>query len=746
MSTATAPIKIPRSIFDQLRRLRRKMTNWIVVHGLGRWLLVVLAVLAVDMLLDRLFKMDFAQRLIMLCVMAIIAGVYFGWRLIRPLMYGADDDALLFRVEESNQDLNESLITSFQLARRKDLNDLGVSPELTNETIRRGVEQAEKIDFGNSLDREKSLTNWLILGVGLILFGLLAVGVNQSDFFRTWFNRNILLGNDQWPQGTYLEIVGAEDGKLIVARGADKRQLVNILDTSSITDVPVSIEIDGPGGRTIHQMKSTGQLEGRQHVFVFHNVSSQFRFRASGGDDTTDWVNIELVEPPSIANMDLKANLPKYTGIESMSLDGTGPHSILTGSSLDLKIVANKPLYSAVVKNGDEIFNLKSESGDNLNFSLKIPAENGAKLNGGDYEFELIDETKLRNTRKSKFTITIKEDRIPKVRASLLGISGLVVPRARLPVSYTALDEYGLTKIAFDTYWKFDEDPDQSKLIPLANLETERVKSGLQAANVEILDLEPLQLQAGTSFRFAVQATDNCPGTPGLGKSQEFLLRVVTDEELRADLLRREVEQRKAFEQAYNAQLELTGELQAVAAMAPDGQDQAKFDSDRESRIIALNRDQKLVGTNVERVASRYEEFLVEAKNNRLDEAENEIDPSQRIEVRFDQGIIQPIRRMDQELISLSNRYLDNCRQNIRDQDGLNAAVQQAVAVQTQILERMKTILDSMVDSENFQELVNKLLEIKSGEQKLKDAIKNKTKKDNIFDEDDGDGIFDDDK
>ena len=36
-----------------------------------------------------------------------------------------------------------------------------------------------------------------------------------------------------------------------------------------------------------------------------------------------------------------------------------------------------------------------------------------------------------------------------------------------------------------------------------------------------------------------------------LPQLQEFLLRIVSEEELRADLLRREEEQRQAFEQAY---------------------------------------------------------------------------------------------------------------------------------------------------------------------------------------------------
>ena len=37
-------------------------------------------------------------------------------------------------------------------------------------------------------------------------------------------------------------------------------------------------------------------------------------------------------------------------------------------------------------------------------------------------------------------------------------------------------------------------------------------------------------------------------------------------------MLRREIEQRKAFQQAYEAQMELAAELRAVAGMRPNGQ------------------------------------------------------------------------------------------------------------------------------------------------------------------------------
>lgn len=145
----------------------------------------------------------------------------------------------------------------------------------------------------------------------------------------------------------------------------------------------------------------------------------------------------------------------------------------------------------------------------------------------------------------------------------------------------------------------------------------------------------------------------------------------------------------------------------------------------------------------MDRVANRFEEFLVEVKNNRLDEAENQLAPEQRIETRFDERIIGPIRQLDSEMISLASRQFDNARRAVRNQAELEEIVDQSVELQLAILEEMKRILSAMADSESFQEIINDFLEVKSKTTEIKGGIKDRINPDDgIFDGDDDD-IFD---
>ena len=276
MSSATAKTRaLPREISSRLARLRSQLTRWLLVDGISHWLAAVILMLVLDMGLDRLFKMDFAQRSIMLVVMVLFAIVYLFQRVLRPLGNRPGDDALLYEVEAKHAQLKESLLSGAQLARLSNTEELGASPGLTEATIQRGIEQARSIDFGLALNQPRYRNNLIMMGVGVVLLLMLVVGVSQTAFFKTWFNRNILLQDDAWPQGTYLEIMGAEDGQLVLPRGVDHRQLVEVSPDSQIVDVDVTLEIDGPGGKTVHSMKPTGRQDGRDCLLYTSDAADE---------------------------------------------------------------------------------------------------------------------------------------------------------------------------------------------------------------------------------------------------------------------------------------------------------------------------------------------------------------------------------------------------------------------------------------------------------------------------------------
>lgn len=733
---------IPATIRSRLKQLRGQMTRFVVIDGLSRLALAIIVIALVDMAIDRLFKMDQAQRLVMLLVMIGAVGFVFFWRLLRPLLQRVGDDALILQVEDHHQETGESLISSVQFSRdRNQWRDHGYSEAFVDAAIREGSGWAERIDFARSLNVAARNRNLALLIAAGMAIAVLAWSVVATDFGRTWFNRNILLTNDQWPRNTRLQIVGAENGQMVLPRGEDHNQLVEVDETSRIADVDVTIEFDDGNTRTRQKMRKTDQLDGRQHMLVFRNLAHPFRFRASGGDDTTEWVRVDLVDPPGWSELQLDVIPPAYTGASRETLpDGGGPFSILEGSVLEIRAVPNKPLGSARLVCGEQAL-LPQRDGDTWHWRLDEP-----DLVGGKYTFDLEDSTGMRSSRPASFAVRIKPDRPPRVRANLLGISGLVVPRARIPVAWSANDEFAINRAEFEYSWSGDSPGSvpSAGAIDLTSLggETGALIGRPAIRTVDVLDLEPLSVPTGVGLNLNVAVVDNNTRSgPGVGKSRAFLLRVVTEDELRSDLLRREIEQRKAFELVLKNQEELQVDLRSLAANASQGVNQSSV----EATMLGWQRRQKLVGTNIATIADRFEEFLVEVKNNRLDEAENRIDASRSIEVRFNDRIIEPIRQLDQTTIIEAVQLLDQSQRRIGS-DGFVQSLQQTADKQERIISSMQQILAAMQDSETYQEVVNLAIEVKRRQEGIRDLTReqqNQAGAEDIFDDAPQD-LFDD--
>ena len=388
---------------------------------------------------------------------------------------------------------------------------------------------------------------------------------------------------------------------------------------------------------------------------------------------------------------------------------------------------------------------------DGRHFQATLPDPPGSELNGGKYAVEMFDGTGRRNSRPISFELSVVPDKPPTVVASMSGISGLVVPRARLPVSFKASDQYGLTRTWCRYQWKTNDEAAEvrsgdvaAKSLTPEQLTFSDAEQEFSLAGAETIELEPLAIPAGVVLRFSVAAQDNQPDADkGTGWSREFLLRVVTEEELRQDLLRREIEQRAQFQQARDNQLQVLTELRALAAAVQA--DPNELPVERQRQLLELKNRQKNIGTTLHQVADRFADFLAEATNNRLDETEKKLqadlqNQNQSIvsfQVRYSQRIIQPMRSLDETEIYVATSGLDKARNKLSTPTEFAETASQTAELQDSIVNKMDQILAAMEESQTYQEIVNRVIAVKRLEENLIESIKNKKKsgdKPSIFD------------
>ena len=702
LTNETAPV------ITRLSQLRGQMARWFMVDGLSRvlWLLIGLCIL--DLAIDWFFRMDKPQRLVMLALIGAAVG-WLAWRrLFRPLSAQVSDDALCLQVEKGNKQLSEGLISALQFARMSDVAERGMSLALVRQTVMFGTQAARNVDFGGVLDAKEFRINLGLLVVALVVTVGAGVGMVQQDsFLNIWLNRNILLGDKLWPQKTYLIVQRVENGRVKFPRGEDWTQVVEVREDSEVVPENVYIDFRQSRGRSVQSMKRIPERP-REFETVFSNVIEEFEFRARGGDAVSPWIRVELVETPAVNDLKLTVTPPSYTGEKVLELPpGKGPYFVLKGSSLKLAGKANKPLAEAaiVIEGKRHPLALAQE----IDFSGQVNAKD---LLAGQYVIDLHDTEKLTSRRPMAFGIRIRADREPRVRTRLVGVSGMVVPRVRIPLNSRVNDDYGITSVEVKYLWRDDvaQTTNEGKL-PLPAVK-ELLKKP-EFAFDEVLDLEPLKIPTGTSLNFHVAALDNDNVSgPNLGKSSDFLLRVVTEKELRDDLLRREKEQRQEFERLLKNEEDLLTDCKALQAGVTSA---ASLTQEQKDLLMQFQRRQKVIGTNIAAIAERLSGIVVEFLNNRIE------DPAAKHEKRLKEDIIRPMGEIAELGVTSAVAELDKARRFSAEVAPRGEALQAAVTREQEIVDQMREVLRHMEKSEGYQEAVNLLYEIQKSQQDVLD-------------------------
>ena len=698
-----------RSITDHVATLRRRIILCILTEGLGRVLLVLVGMLTLDFVIDWNFRLDLPQRTIMLGLLLCGAAASTVYFILRPLRYRPSDEGLILELERQTQEEKNILISAWQLSKTQFPNELGTSESLVEATLSQAAAAANRLDPRPLINVKRLRWNFLLVVTCTTFLGIAVFAVTSTSLFGIWFNRNLLLGSENWPQKTYLVVEGLdEDGKIPMVRGEDHQLRVTIDPRSEQQDVDVFFDYRDSGSRYRQKMRETEKDGVARFEHTFGTVVSEFRFQVFGGDARTDWIAARLVEPPGIVELNLEAIPPNYTGLEPQLLPrGRSPYDVLRGSQLRISGTTNKPMKTATLRGPEKDFELEITEGNNISLSVD-PID----LQEGKYVFDLTDTMNLTTKRPPGFTIRLQDDQPPVVRANTYGIGGLVVPRARIPLRIGAEDQFAVSSLQLQYQWTGATNEATTNKDNVVISEAATFLGQPKLSVLSRWDLEPLQLPVGASLLFNVTGTDNRVPEPGIGESKTFLLRVVTEDELRTDLLRREREQREDFERQINEQINLKTDMEALRVELQQDQlpESERTLSPTETLATARQRQRDLA-TTLERIASRFQELLVEAENNRLDEETG------RLRNRLENQIIAPLRELDLNELKSVEQGLEAARVSLTDMTATASQIAKVIALQETIIVKMNEILAYMVKAEGYQEAINLLRQIERTQQ-----------------------------
>jgi len=237
-------------------------------------------------------------------------------------------------------------------------------------------------------------------------------------------------------------------------------------------------------------------------------------------------------------------------------------------------------------------------------------------------------------------------------------------------------------------------------------------------------ELKNLGLQEGFVFTFRGEAKDY-KEPENIGKTESISFRVVSADELMADLVRRQIEQRQDFERVADRQRsEVQIEIDAASEILRKKQ---ALNADQTGELRTMEETVRHSAEEVKLITDKLAQILAEMTNNKVGDT--------RETTRLREHIIQPLRRMTSEseapgeLGLMPTLSRDIKRATEPGAEDVKNQVTKLSGQNQYILEQMKSILEHMLDLENYRRIVDETRRIKLQQEKILKEIQKELEK-----------------
>jgi hypothetical protein len=719
-----------------------------------------------------------ARAVVLLVIAAVLAAILYRWVLSRMLM-PLTNRSLALLLERRFRDFDQRLVTSVELtedARHADTFD----PRMLLQTEQQAREQSETVQLRRVFRFVPLVQSGGVAAA--LLASVLVFFVLNPPALALWVNRIYLLSDAPWPRNARIEVVGIELlGPEDAAPSAsdtplirfDERRLVKVAKGSNVrlrvqadTAARVIPEFcliyymtaDGERGRVA--MNPLRRSRGDYQQYAFHGkplrgILSSISFDVRGYDDRVRDFQIQVVDSPTVVDVELDCVFPDYLIDESQTAWRprtdrlTGATQLPKGTDVTIRALTNKPLQRVELYHPgtEELITLDRQGDDaqRYQFEHRVP-----KLDDNlTLDVMLVDVDNVMTERPYRIFVPILIDQPPQVDIRLRGISTAVTPDVIIPVEGNIADDHAVAQTWFDLQMqRGDAQSDNATKVqqshPFDLTSGGQVDAALDFRAMRSQPTEPLELKPNDKLVVSVKASDkhDLAGGPNVGSSDRYQLDVVTPDVLLATLESREIGQRRRFEQIVEEMNQARDFLTRVQSVSPartsepgdvldsDNADQQRPDPERlaeRQQSLRLLRTQQAFqqgrksGQELVGVATAFREIREELINNRIDTEDRK--------QRLKELIADPMQWVADTMFPELDRRIELLEKKLAQamDDGQfdpNVAVAEAEAAVQQtndILAELEEILQQMLELETFNELLEIVRQLIREQQELID-------------------------
>lgn len=774
MASSPQDVNQLREIQKLLSALRWRIRAYIWLEGICVALVWLGATFWASLAIDYLPVLAGANEMPRAARAVLLVGIAgtLGWILYRWVARRAferlPDRSLAVVIERRFQSFRDSLVTTVELSKGQTTD---YSPEMLAQTVELARAEAEKVRL-SQLFNLRPLA-WSSLLAVLLCFPIGLFYARNAAAWELLLNRIYLLRDEPWPRQAQIEVVGMEvqatgknlealetplrrfeNQQLRVARGGSLKLIVHAQENANVVPELCTVYYRTESGiRGSINMNRIGRPKDGFQRFEylgppFVELSGGLTFDVLGYDHRLRNFEIIAVDSPEVVAAELDCTFPEYMVNEAQSLwqartVGVTPGMKLPqGTRLVLRGQASKDLRRVLVRRPEasapEIIEIPETAVDRRQFTIAL-----GELNQ-DLRLDLIlhDTDEVTTMTPHSILVGALEDRPPEVNTRISGIGSLITPDAIVPYRGKVEDDYGVARTWLETLVN-DQAPTEHDV---------ELKSGGQVQWGQ--DFRVLRSSGGLALKpkdrlvLQMKARDHHDlGTgPNMGAGDRVELTVVTPEELLFDLEKKEIDKRRRLEQIISEMTETRDALlrvrsdseaaQGAASDAPrdDTAAAAAEAVDARARALRVIRVQRGVqqaqksSQETLGVAAAVRDICEELLNNRLDAA----DRRQRLEAQ----VAEPLQmvgdvafpQLDGQLKALSE-LLEKINRAQSDPAEADAAVDEVVAKTNELLRRLETVLNSMLDLESYNELLDIVRALLDEQERILNETKKQQKK-----------------
>lgn len=708
-----------QEIASRIQHGRRELTREVLSAGALRFLAVALAGFVIGTAFHLLLPLGSAPAF-GLSIAALAAVGYALWRvLLRPYRSRPDSEQFVEWLDARHDQSKNIIVSAWQLGKHQTGTAL-FAPDLVEAVVERGARAAAGVNLSGWRDRQDDRNWWAGLAGASALAAVLLLVAGPERFGGA--ARKLI--DPRLAALAPVEIT-VQPGDQTIERGTDVPLEIVVTGT---TEPPV-LRVRETGGIWMSRRLNVPSLPSKspagpvEYRTTLARVERDQEYQVTVHKTETRVWKLVVNEAPRVAGFEITYYYPEYTGREPETMtSGSGDLAALAGTRVLLKVLANRPMGSAIMASGPagaqtlgSTTPLDAVDAPNWETRLTLAGE------PQEYTIHLRDAEGRAQFTSPRFRIEAAPDRPPVIR--------LVSPSEDLPIpeemsltlSAEAVDDFGLSRL--DLVWSVKDGAD-------GRLRLREFPSATSELHADFnWDLVPLNLVPGSDVSYFLEVFDNDRVSgPKSARSEIRRLRFPTMEEIYAEVQDEHEQQIDDLSSTLQQGKELQEQLEKLARESKRG-DELSWDKKKE--MENLLQKQSELEKQLEETARQLEETLEKAQE------ETFLTPELLEKM---QQISELMESIQSEKLKESFRKLDEALKSM-NQEAINKALEDFKLDQEEMVKGLdKTIemLKEIRKEEMLEDSVRKAEELAREQEKLAGDIRKEAEKDQKGEDKDG--------